>query len=169
MGFPDGFTYVQGKHEIRHSTSSSVQTIQRGNAVTLDARGRFVAIANSDTTAIYGVALGDSADSLSNTLVGRIPVLIPYEDTVFATKIQAGVSTVSLGQSYNIEQYLGGDGNLHTRLDVDSQSTPMVTIVQRGYDLNPIRSDDSTVFVQFLANKIGVFNSAASVSIFAEA
>jgi hypothetical protein len=87
MAFGPGFNYIQGKYELRWSVASSSQTIQKGNLVTLDAR-RFVALADSDSTAIYGVADADSADSLSNALSGRLPIIVPYPDTVFAAPIQ---------------------------------------------------------------------------------
>lgn len=166
MPYGPGFTYVQGQHEIRMSTSSSAQTIIRGNLVTLDDE-RDVIIGSSDMSAIYGVAMADSADSLSNSLSGLIPVLIPYPDTVFAAPVQAAVSAVSLGQGYNVEQYLDGNGNLNLRVDVDSQTTPHVVIVQRGHGKTGfIDSADSTVYVQIFGDSKAVFNSDASTVIF---
>jgi hypothetical protein len=45
----------------------------------------------------------------------------------------------------------------------------MVTLVQRGYDANPVvDSAESVVYVQFLGDRLGVFNSNASVQIFAQ-
>jgi hypothetical protein len=168
MPYGPGFTYVQGQYEIRHSTSSSAQTIIRGNLVTLDAE-RDVIIGDSDMTALYGVAQADSADSLSNALTGLIPVLIPYPDTVFAAPVQTGVSSVSLGQGYGIEQYIDGNGNLNHRVDVDSQATAQVVIVQRGLGKTGfVDSDDSTVFVQIYGDRNAVFNSNASVTNFAQ-
>ena len=168
MPYGPGFTYVQGQYEIRMSTSSSAQTIIRGNLVTLDAE-RDVIIGDSDMTAIYGVAQANSADSLSNALNGLVPVLIPYPDTVFAAQVQTGVSSVSLGQGFNVEQHIDGNGNLNLRVDVDSQTTPHVIIVQRGHGKTGfIDSADSTVYVQIFGDSKAVFNSDASTSIFAQ-
>lgn len=168
MPYGPGFTYVQGQYEIRMSTSSSAQTIQAGNLVTLDAE-RDVIIADSDSSAIYGVAQANSADSLSNALSGLLPVLIPYPDTVFAASVEStNVSSVSLGQGYNIEQHVIG-GELHHRVDTGSQTTPHVIIVQRGLGKTGfIDSDDSTVFVQIFGDSKAVFNSDASTVIFAQ-
>jgi hypothetical protein len=168
MAFGPGFNYIQGKYELRWSLATSAQTIQAGNVVTLDA-GRRVIIADSDSTAITGVAAANSANSLSNALSSKIPVIVAYPDTVFAAPIQgAAASATSIGQSYNIEGYLA-NGNLHHRVDTDSAATPMVTLVQRGYDDNAVvDSAESVVYVQFLGDRLGMFNSNASVSIFAQ-
>lgn len=168
MAFLPGFNYLQGKYELRWSAASSSQTIHRGNVVTLDAR-RFVALAASDSTAIYGIAQADSDQSLSNAPSGFLPILVPYPDTVFAAPVQTGVavSATSIGQSYNIEGYLA-NGDLHHRVDTDSAATAMVTLVANGFQQNAAASDESFVYCVFNTDVIGVFRSDTSTNIFAQ-
>lgn len=158
-----GFQYIQGQYELRRSVMSSTASFRPGDVVTLS-NDRTVIRAESDTTGIYGVAQHDSADSLPGNQSGKALILIPYPDTVFAAKVQTGVagSAISAGQSYNIES-----ASARHRVDTDSQTTPMVTIVPDG-DGNLIDSASSEVYVQFIKDKIGVFGSNASVNIFAQ-
>ena len=164
MPYPTlGFRYIQGQSELRRSAVSSTATFLAGNPVTLS-DDRTLIEADSDSTAIFGIAENDAADTLPGTQSGLILVRVPYPDTVFALPVQtdAASSILSIGQSYNIEK----SGN-HFRLDTDSQGTSMVTIVPRG-DGSTIDSADSSVYVQFLGDRLGVFNSQASVVIFAQ-
>ena len=163
MAYPDGFTHIQGPYELRRSTLSSTATVRAGNPVTFS-DDRTIIEAASDTTAIYGIIQHNAADSLGGSLVNAALILVPTECTVFAVKLQTGVATsaTSPGQSYGIEK----SGN-YFRLDTDSQATPMVTIVERG-DGTTVDSADSTVYVQFLKDRIAPWGSNASVSIFAQ-
>ena len=111
--------------------------------------------------------MANSANSLSNAWSGKIPVLVPYPDTVFAAPVQTGVATsaTSIGQRYNIEGYLA-NGNLHHRVDTDSAVSAKVILVPNGLQANAAASDESFVYCQFLGNALGVFNSNASTVIF---
>ncbi len=117
MAYLDGFNYVRGPVRYQWSNVSSTATFLAFNPVTL-ADDRTLIEAASDTTAIYGIAMNDAADSLPGIMTGKTLVQIPEPETVYATKIQTGVvaSVISLGQSYGIEK--SGD---FQRLDTDSQ------------------------------------------------
>lgn len=163
MAYQGGFTYVSGPVRHAWSTVSSTATFKARNPVTLS-DDRTLIEAASDTTAIYGIACSDAADTLPGVLSGMVLVEIPEPETVYAVKIQTGVagSAISLGQSYGIEK----SGNF-LRLDPDSQVTTMLTIVgdQLG---NTINSTDSSVFCRWLGARLGIYSSAASTSVFAQ-
>jgi hypothetical protein len=118
----------------------------------------------SDATAFYGIAQSDAADSLPGIRSGQVLVEIPEPETVYKTLVQTGVATsvTSIGQSYAIEKSAN-----HFRIDTDSQATAMVTIVGDQFG-NTVNSDDSSVMVRFLADRLGVFSSAGSISVFAQ-
>jgi hypothetical protein len=159
MGYQNGFTYVSGPMpKVVLSTISSVCTSKGRNPVTLDARG-YVIEATSDTTAIYGIIQHNAVDSL---YPGKCSVEMPDQRTVYAVKVQTGVaaSLFTIGRSYNIEK--SGD---HMRLDTDSQTTPLITLSPRDNGA-VIDSTDSSVFVTFLGNALGVWGSNASVNVF---
>lgn len=158
-----GFQYIQGTREIRRSAVSSTATFLEGNPVTLSDDRALIEV-DSDTTAIFGIAENDAANTLGGVQSGLILVSIPYPDTVYVSQVQTGVasSVLSIGQSYGIEK--AGD---YFRVDTDSQATPFVTLVPRG-DGSTIDSVDSSVYVSFLQNTIGVFASNASIVIFAQ-
>lgn len=158
--YADGFSYVKGPFETFVSTISSTATFRKGAPLTLS-DDRSLIEADSDSTALVGIAMHDAANSV---YAGKALVQKILPNTIFATKIETDVasSLISAGQSYNIEK----SGN-NLRLDVDSQSTPMVTIVPRE-DGTTINSGDSSVWVTFLQDKIGLYASNASVSIFAQ-
>jgi hypothetical protein len=160
MAFPNGFHYVSGPVKRVLSTVSSTATFRRGCPVTLS-DDRTVIEADSDSTAIYGIACHDAADSIR---AGTCLVEIPTNETVYAGKIgtAAAASEVSAGQSVAIEK----SGNYFI-LNEDSQTTEMVTIVPRD-DFSTLDSDDSTVFFQWNGDHLGVFNSNASIVIFAQ-
>ncbi len=163
MAYLDGFNYVSGPVRYQWSDVSSTATFRAFNPVTLS-DDRTLIEAASDTTAIYGISMNDAANSLPGVLSGKALVQIPEPETIYATKIQTGVATsvVSIGQSYGIEKSIN-----HMRLDTDSQATPMLTLV--GDELgNQINSADSSVFVRWLGDRLGVFSSAASIDIFAQ-
>lgn len=163
MTYPNGFSYVKGPVEFVLSTVSSTATFRARVPVTL-ADDRSVIEAASDSTAIYGVAANDAADSLPGNLSGQVLVEIPTADTVYAIKIgtSAAASEVSAGQSMDLEKsgnYLIGNE--------DSQTSPLVTVVPRG-DGSTLDSADSTVYVHFLGNALSPFGSNASTNIFAQ-
>lgn len=160
MAYPNGFNYVSGPLRYVLSTVSSTATFKGRNPVTLN-DDRSVGEAASDTTALFGIASHDAADSI---YAGKCLIEVPTEQTVYAVKVQTGVATsaLSIGQSYGIEK----SGN-YLRLDADSQATAFLTIVPRD-DGSTCDSADSTVFVTILGNKLGVFGSNASVSVFAQ-
>lgn len=160
MAYPDGFNYVSGPLRYVLSTVSSTATFVARVPVTLN-DDRSVGEAASDTTALYGVAHHNAADSI---YAGKCLIEVPTGQTVYAVKVQTGVATsaLSIGQSYGIEK----SGN-YLRVDTDSQATPFVTLVPRD-DGSTCDSADSTVFVTFLGNKLGVFGSDASVNVFAQ-
>ena len=155
MAYALGFTYISGPYEIRRFNNTSTATYKGRNPVMLS--GARTLIEQSVSTAPYtvGIAMNDSANSVYGT---EMLVLIPNQQTVFATQVQTGVaaSALSAGFSYNLEK--AGD---YFRVDTDSQATPRVTIVPRG-DGTTINSADSSVFVQFLANALYPFSSVQS-------
>ena len=158
--YADGFSYVKGPFETFVSTISSTATFRKGAPVTYS-DDRTLIEADSDTTAVVGIAMHDAANSV---YAGKALVQKILPNTIFATKIETDVdaSAISAGQSYGIEK----SGN-NLRLDVDSQATPFVTIVPRE-DGTIINSGDSSVWVTFLQDKVGMYASNASVSVFAQ-
>ena len=158
MAYPNGFSYVKGPVEFVLSTLSSTCTVRARNPVTVGGLGRTIIEAASTSTTIYGIAVHDAADSI---YPGKMLVEIPTPGTVYATKIQTGVATslTSAGQAYGIEK----SGN-YLRLDADSAQTALIKIVPRG-DYTTVDSTDSSVYVQFLGNALGVFHSNASVTL----
>ena len=160
MAYQDGFTYVEGPMQIRTSTLSSLATVRARNPVALEAASRTVIEATaSDDTWIYGIIQHDAADSIGGPLAGKVSVIVPTPDTVFATKVQTGVaaSALTIGQVFNIEK----SGN-HFRVDVDSIASGRVVLVERDISGSAIDSADSSVYVQFLQDFIGPFNSNQS-------
>ena len=160
MAYGNGFNYVEGPIKYVRSTVSSTATFKGRNPVTLS-DDRTLIEADSDTSLLFGIAAHDAADSI---YAGSCLVEIPTADTIYAVKVQTGVaaSALSAGQGYNIEK----SGN-YLRLDVDSQSTPMLIIVPRQ-DGSTLDSADSTVFVHIAGNYLGVFGSNASTGPFAQ-
>lgn len=161
MAYADGFTYVSGPVRYIESTVSSTATFRARNPVTLS-DDRTVIEAASDTTAIWGIACNNAADSLAGRS-GKVLVEIPTEETIYAVKIQTNVagSALSIGQGYGIEK----SGN-YLRLDPDSQATTMLMIVGDQYG-NTINSDDSSVYVRWYLNRL-ITSSDASITIFAQ-
>lgn len=165
MAYPDGFNYVSGPIPRRvWSDISSTATFRARNPVTLS-DDRTIIEAASDSTAIYGIATNNAADSLPGVLTNKVLIEIPEPETIYATKVQTGVATsvYSVGQSYGIEK----SGNF-LRLDTDSQATAMCTVVGDQLGGPAVRSADSSVFVRFLADRLGVLSSAGSISVFAQ-
>ena len=160
MAYPNGFTYISGPVKYVLSTLSSTCTVKARNPVTLS-DDRSVIEAASDSTAIYGISAHDAANSI---YPGMILIEIPEPETVYATKVQTGVaaSELSVGQSHGIEK--SGD---YFRADVDSTQTNMLTIVPRG-NFATHDSADSSIFVHWNGDFLGVFSSNASVGIFDE-
>ena len=160
MAYPNGFTYISGPVKYVLSTLSSTCTVKARNPVTLS-DDRSVVEAASDSTAIYGISAHNAADSI---IAGMILIEIPTPETVYATKVQTGAATseTSVGQSHGIEK--SGD---YFRLDVDSTQTNMLNIVPRG-NYATVDSADSSVFVHWNGDFLGVFSSNASTIIFDE-
>lgn len=160
MGYPAGFTYVSGPVKYVLSTLSSTCTVRARNPVTLS-DDRTVIEAASDTSFIYGISAHDAADSI---VAGQILVEIPTPETVYAAIIQTAVATsaTSVGQSYGIEK----SGN-HLRPDTDSAVSFLLTVVPRG-NYATVDSADSSIFVSWLGDVLGVFSSNASVIAFAQ-
>lgn len=159
--YPDlGFLYVEGPNNIRWSTVSSTATFKAGNPVALSDVGRALIEVDSGTTAIYGIALSDAADSLGGQLDGKIPVLVPNDDTVFAARVQTGVAAgaMEVGEVFDIEK--NGD---YFRVDTDSKSSARVVLVERGTSGVAYDSADSSVHCQFLRNAVYPFGSHASL------
>lgn len=160
MAYPDGFTYVEGPYNIRWSTVSSVATFRIRNPVVMEDVARTLNEVDSGSTGIYGIALSNAADSIGGPLAGKIPVMVPTEQTVFATKVQTGVaaSGLEIGETFDIEK----SGNFY-RVDTDSKSSARVVLVERGTSGAAIDSADSSVHIQFLKNAIYPFGSNASL------
>lgn len=156
MAYANGFTYIEGPVKYVLSTISSTCTVKGRNPVTLS-DDRTVIEAASDTTAIYGIAAHDAANSV---YAGKMLVEIPTADTLYAVKIatDASASEISIGQAIDIEK--SGDYLIGNE---DSQTSPMLVIVPRQ-DGTIVDSADSTVFVHWLGNVLGVYSSNASVS-----
>jgi hypothetical protein len=135
MTYQDGWNYVSGPLRYVRSTVSSTATFRGRNPVTLS-DDRTLIEADSDSTAIFGIAAHNAADSI---YAGECLVEVPTAQTVYAIKIgtSAAASEVSAGQSIEIEK----SGNFL------------------------IGNEDS----QILGDRLGVFGSNASVSIFAQA
>jgi hypothetical protein len=157
-----GFLYVEGPNNIRWSTVSSTATFKAGNPVTLSDVGRALIEVDSGSTTIYGIALANAADSLGGALDGKIPVLVPTEQTVFAARVQTGVaaSVLETGEAFDIEK--SGD---YFRVDTDSKSSARVHLVERGTSGLPYDSTDSSVHCQFFKDVIYPFGSNASLKV----
>ena len=157
MAYPDGFTYVSGPYDLRRFQVASTATFKARNPVGLGTARTVI-----EATAISGTVIGVAQNDAANSIYGNeVLVLVPTEQTVFATKVQTGVATsaTSAGATYAIEK--AGD---YLRLDTDSQATPKVIIVPRG-DGTTVASADSSVFVQFLKDNLLPFASNASISV----
>ena len=156
MAYPDGFTYISGPYDLRRFQVLSTATFKARNPVTVDGSKR-IAEATAASTSIAGIAQNDAANSIYGN---EILVLIPTEQTVFATKVQTGVaaSALSANLAYNIEK--SGD---YLRVDTDSQASARCVIVPRG-DASTINSADSSVHVVFLKDLLSPFASNASIT-----
>ena len=161
MAVQPGFTYVFGDRRYAYSTVSSTATFRARNPVTFDARG-FLIEAASDSSAIYGIACNNAADSLAG-LPGKTLVEIPEPETIYLTTVQTGAATslFSVGRAFAIEK----SGN-YFRLDSDSAATAYLVIAGDQYG-NQVNSDDSSVQVRWLAERL-LMSSGASVPNFAE-
>ena len=160
MAYVDGFTHVEGGYNIRWSTVSSSATFRRGNPVMYEAESRTLIEFTSDATAIYGIAQANAADSIGGPLAARMPVAVPNEGSVWATKVQTGVaaSALTIGQVFDLEKSAN-----HFRVDVDSIASGRVILIERGTSASAVDSADSSVHVQFLKDFIAPFGSNASL------
>ena len=156
MAYPDGFTYVSGPYELRRFNILSTATFKARNPVMLGGARTVIEASVATSPGIIGIAQNDAANSVYG---GEILVLVPNEQTVFATKVQTGVaaSALSIGAAYNLEK--AGD---FFRVDTDSQASAKAVLVPRGDGVTTINSADSSVFVQFLKDWIYPFGSNAS-------
>lgn len=155
MAFPLGFTYISGPYELRRFNILSTATFKGRNPVQLGGARTVIEASVTTSPGIIGIAMNDAANSIYN---GEILVMVPNQETVFATQVQTGVaaSALSAGQAYNLEK--AGD---YWRVDTDSQASAKAVIVPRG-DGTTINSADSSVFVQFMANWLYPYSSTAS-------
>lgn len=162
MAYPPGFSYVRGPYQLVESFVSSTATFRARNPVTLS-DDRTLIEADSDSTAIFGIAMNDAANSFAGR-TGKVLVMVPEPETVFATICESGeaASVLSVGQSYSIEK----SGN-YLRINPDSQTTPMLTIVGDEYG-GTINSDDSSIYVRWHADRLGIYSSTGSINIFAQ-
>jgi len=159
-----GFTWVKGptpQPDFFLSNVSSTATFQKGAPVLRDAIGYLVEAA-SDATAIVGIAAHNAASSV---YAGQALVYKIRPGDIWATKIQTGVaaSALTLGISYGIEK----SGN-NLRMDTDSAATPFVTIVPREDGSTVCNSDDSSVWVTFIQDRVGLYYSTNTVDAFGE-
>ena len=163
MAYPDGFSYVEGPYNIRWSTVSRVAAFRIRNPVVMEDVARKInELADSRTTAIYGIAMSNAADSVGGQLAGKVPILVPTEQTVFATKVQTGVSAavLELGTTFELEK----SGNFfRINSDLNSTASARVVLVERGTSGSALDSTDSSVYVQFLRDAIFPFGSNASL------
>lgn len=145
MAYQPGFTYVKGPiRGIEESTTSSTATFKARNPLSFGL-GATMVEATSTCTQIFGIALNDAATSFA-ARAGKVSVMVPTGDTVFATLVQTGVATsaTSAGEVYGIEK----SGN-YLRIDSDSRATAFLRIVPRE-DGSTVDSTDSSVWVSFL-------------------
>lgn len=162
MPYPGGFNYLSGTRHVIYSAVSSTATFKAGNPVTYHPCRALLECRDSAETAIVGIALADAGSSVGGSLTGKCPVLVPMPDTKFITNIATNVasSILSAGQSGEIAK----SGN-YFRPVFSSCVTPYVVIVERG-DGSTVDSNDSTVVVQFLQDRLANTNSNASFVIF---
>ena len=155
MAFPLGFTHISGPYELRRFNILSTATFKGRNPVMLGGARTVIEASIASAPGIIGIAQHDAASSIYG---GEILVMVPNEQTVFATQVQTGVaaSALSAGAAYNLEK--AGD---YFRVDTDSQASAKVVIVPRA-DGTTINSADSSVFVQFMKDWIYPFGSNAS-------
>lgn len=154
MAVQPGFRYVAGPYRIQDFTVTSADTFADGNPVSLTGAGtisEFSAVA----TNIVGIALSDSSESIG----GKVPVLMITEDTILSSSVQTGVATsvyTAMG-AFNIEKATD-----HFRLDTDSTVTKIVQLLPRGDGSANALSADSSVFCRFLPNFLK-FQSGSTV------
>ena len=159
MAYPDGFNYISGPWTIRRFPVLSTATFRARNPVSVNAAGT-VEEYTSVHTAIAGISMSNAADSIYGD---EILVGIPTEETVFAVKVQTGVATSALTafNALDIEK----SGNFW-RVDTDSTTTLVVTIIPRGDGTTDALSDDSTVNVQFVKDRIAPFGVNTGVAVY---
>ena len=155
MAYPLGFTYISGPYEIRRFNILSTATFKGRNPVQLGGARTVIEASVATSPGIIGIAMNDAANSIYGS---EILVLVPNQETVFATQVQTGVaaSALSAGAAYNLEK--AGD---YWRVDTDSQASAKAVIVPRG-DGTTVNSADSSVFIQFMANWLYPYSSTAS-------
>jgi len=157
VAYPDGFTYISGPYEMRRFTVLSTATFKARAPVSIGG-ARTIQESTASNLYIAGIAMNDAANSIYGS---EILVMVPNEQTVFATICDTGLaaSVLSAGFSYNFKK----SGN-NFRLDTASQATARVTIVPRG-DGTTLDSTDSSVYVQFLGQFVYPFASQVSTAL----
>ena len=139
---------------MRRFTVLSTATFKARAPVSLGA-ARTIQESTVTNNYIAGIAMNDAANSIYGS---EILVMVPNEQTVFATIVDTGVaaSALSAGLSYPFKK----SGN-NFRIDTTSQTSARLTLVPRG-DGSTLTSADSSIFVQFLQTFIYPFASVAS-------
>lgn len=161
MAYVDGFTYIQGPFQIRKSTLSVGQTFKRGTPVTLSDDRTVIEVA-SDTSFVFGIAMHDAADSIGGPTQGTVAEIgVPTMETVFAVKVTGGVAASALSVGEALSMATASDA--FRFVGARSAGSEHVVIVPRA-DGTTIDSDDSSVYVQFIGNVLGVFGSNTSVT-----
>ena len=154
MAYPPGFSYVAGPYRIQDFTVTSADTFAKRNPVTLTTAGT-ISQFSAPALNIVGIALSDSSQSIG----GKVPVLLIDEETIFASKLQTGVASSALTDCVAMNIELATE---HFRPDPDSTLTLVVQLVPRGDGSADAASADSSVFCRFLPN-ILKFQSGGTV------
>lgn len=157
---PEGFTYYRGPFETFMSTISSTATFRKGAPVTFS-DDRSLIEANSDTTAVVGIAMHNAANSIypGKALVQRI---LPGTQWLVKAETDLATSATSAGEGMGLiksgNNFIVGD---------DSALTNHVTILTFD-DGSTVRSSDSALCVAFNMDYVWGSASNASVNIFAQ-
>lgn len=154
MAVQPGFRYVRGPFYVQDFTVTSADTFADGNPVSITGAGtvsEYSAVANF----ITGIALSDSSESIG----GKVPVLIPTTDTIFTSKVATDIATSELTAFATKDIEKSTD---HWRMNEDSTVTKVVQLMPRGNGSADADSADSSVFVRFLPNILD-FQSGGTV------
>jgi len=160
MTYQNGWTHVKGPVTYIMSDMTSNASFSARNPVSLGLGNLVQEVADSDQSFIFGIACNDAADSLGGVLAGKCWIELPTADTVYAIKVatDATASQLSVGLSFEIEK----SGN-YVIGNEDSTTTPFVTVYPRD-DFSTLDSDDSTVLVQIIGDRIGSAGANAANS-----
>jgi hypothetical protein len=158
VAYPPGFNYVSGPCRLQLFEVTSADTFAARNPVCVTGAGT-ISQYSDVATVIAGIAQSESSQSIAIAGKNYVSVLVPEENTVFATKVQTGVASSALTamSAFNIEIATN-----HFRLDTDSTVTKIVQNVPRESGSADADSTDSTVFVRFLPGALK-FSSPGTV------